>query len=190
MTNKVNIRKACKVIGKTLVFRDVEIGDADFILSLRCDPRKSRYISRTDCDTHKQIKWIEEYGRRIDEAYFVIESKTGDSLGTVRIYDPVGMSFSWGSWMLKCGSPRHAAIESALMVYDYAINYLGFEESHFDVRKGNERVWKFHERFGAVRTGETDLDFFYKISVAEIEASIEKYERYLPGGVEVVWYSD
>lgn len=30
----------------------------------------------------------------------------------------------------------------------------GLLAAHFDVRKANERVWAFHERFGGVRIGE------------------------------------
>lgn len=51
-------------------------------------------------------------------------------------------------------------MESALMVYAYAVDHLGSKAAHFEVRKGNERVWQFHERFGAVRTSETDLEYY------------------------------
>ena len=50
------------------------------------------------------------------------------------------------------------------MVYAYAIDFLGFESAHFYVRKENTTVWKFHERFGAKRIGETHLDYFYHLS--------------------------
>lgn len=51
-------------------------------------------------------------------------------------------------------------MESALTVYAYAVDHLGFTAAHFDVRRGNERVWKFHERFGAVRVDENEEDYF------------------------------
>lgn len=54
-------------------------------------------------------------------------------------------------------------MESALMVYAYAVDHLGFKAAHFDVRKGNERVWRFHERLGARRTAETAQDYFYQL---------------------------
>ena len=70
------------------------------------------------------------------------------------------------------------------MVYHFALG-LGFKQSHFDVRKGNESVWNFHERFGAVRVAETDEDYLYSISLEAIQKSLQKYEKYLPNGVEV-----
>jgi len=64
------------------------------------------------------------------------------------------------------------AIESALLVYHFALG-LGFECAHFDVRKANESVWKFHERFGALKSSETELDYFYRISNAAIRQSLK-----------------
>ncbi len=67
----------------------------------------------------------------------------GEPIGTVRLYDARQNSFCWGSWILKAGSPKHAAIESALMVYAYAVDHLSSQSAHFDVRKDNEGVWLF-----------------------------------------------
>lgn len=83
------------------------------------------------------------------------------------------------------GSPSGYAVESALMVYQFALS-LGFTRAHFDVRKGNESVWKFHERFGAVRTEETELDYFYSLSREAIDKSLAKYAKFLPGGIQVI----
>ena len=71
------------------------------------------------------------------------------------------------------------------MVYSYAVDQLGFQSAHFDVRKGNDRVWKFHERFGAVRVSETDLDYFYHLSLESIQQSRVTYAKYLPSNVIV-----
>jgi hypothetical protein len=97
----------------------------------------------------------------------------------------VGTSFCWGSWILKAGSPSAVSIESALMVYEYALS-LGFDAAHFDVRRGNESVWQFHERFGAVRVAETDLSFHYNISETAIRSAIQRYRKFLPSGIHVL----
>ena len=89
-----------------------------------------------------------------------------------------------GSWIIKEGSPSSYAIESAMIVYNYSF-LLGFQKAHFEVRKGNESVWKFHERFGAVRTGETEEDYLYKISNSSIKKSLKNYSRFLPNGIKV-----
>lgn len=71
------------------------------------------------------------------------------------------------------------------MVYSYAIDYLGFSECHFDVRKGNNRVIAFHERFGAFVTQETEKDFYFKIDMKNIRESLAKYNQFLPSKVRV-----
>jgi RimJ/RimL family protein N-acetyltransferase len=180
------IRKALRVQGRTLTFRDATTDDAAFILSLRTNAEKSRYLSAVSGKLSEQQAWLARYAHADDQAYFIIESK-GEPLGTVRLYDPQGDSFCWGSWILKDGRPSHAAMESALMVYAYALDHLGFAGAHFDVRKGNERVWQFHERFGARRVDETDLDYFYRLDRKAIAASLERYGRFLDGGVTVTF---
>jgi RimJ/RimL family protein N-acetyltransferase len=180
------IRRASIVKGKTLTFRDILTGDAHFILSLRTDEKLSRFINTTSSDIAKQRLWIQRYKEANDQAYFIIEFN-GQSIGCVRLYDALQNSFCWGSWILQAGSPAHAAIESALMVYAYAVDHLGFERSHFTVEKGNKSVWGFHERFGAVRINEDEHQYFYEISADSIEQSRAKYSRYLAQGVEVLY---
>jgi RimJ/RimL family protein N-acetyltransferase len=178
------LRKAARVVGKTLSFRNAGVEDAAFILSLRTDSEKSRYLSAVSADIAEQQTWLARYASLDDQAYFIIEYQ-GDTIGTVRLYDPQGASFCWGSWILNNNRPSHAAIESALMVYAYAVDCLGFQGSHFDVRRGNERVWQFHERFGARRVTETELDYLYNLEIEAIRVAQSRYRRFLPNGVVV-----
>lgn len=173
--------KPKKIIGNNLILKNVSIEDASFILELRTNEKKSKHISATQNDLQKQIEWLKKYNTDNTQIYFLITNKDGDKVGTVRLYDKQDYSFCWGSWILKDGLPSSYAIESALLVYHFALS-LGFKKSHFDVRKGNESVWKFHERFGATRLKETDLDYIYNISIDEIEKSLLKYKKYLPNG--------
>lgn len=179
------IHKASKVQGRTLMFRDANEDDAAFILKLRTDSQKSRYLSTTDADLEKQKSWLNQYADQTDQAYFIIENLESEPLGTVRLYDAQDHSFCWGSWILKEGAPQTAAIESALMVYAYAIDHLKFQAAHFDVRKGNESVWRFHERFGAQRTGETTMNYLYQINSEQISTAQKRYKKYLPQLVNV-----
>lgn len=181
------LRKAKILLGQSMVFHDATESDAAFILSLRTDSVKSRHLSVTSADIESQKAWLRCYASAETQAYFIIKNKSGESLGTVRLYDPQGESFCWGSWILAANAPTIAAIESALMVYAYAVSYLGFRAAHFDVRKGNKSVWQFHERFGAARLSETEVDYFYSISLDEIEKSIKRYKKYLPDGVRPTW---
>lgn len=178
------LRKAARLVGKTLIFRNATIDDAAFILSLRTDAEKSRYLSAVSGELAAQQDWLARYAQKDDQAYFIIEYQ-GAPIGTVRLYDPQGESFCWGSWILHSSRPSQAAMESALMVYAYAVDHLGFTAAHFDVRKGNERVWQFHERFGAKRVSENDIDYFYVLDNKAIEFSRKHYRRFLEGSVKV-----
>ncbi|MGQ7116015.1 hypothetical protein ACUOFC_65445, partial [Escherichia sp. TWPC-MK] len=53
-------------------------------------------------------------------------------------------------------------MESALLVYHFAFVELGFEQSHFDVRKNNEKVIEFHKKMGAIEVSNNELDIFFK----------------------------
>ena len=76
---------------------------------------------------------------------------------------------SWGSWILNQDKTRYSAIESALMVYKYGFDYLGFMKSHFEVMKGNDKVVAFHEKMGARRVGEDEVNFYFEINKPQID---------------------
>lgn len=162
---------------KTVNLRLVEEDDAAFILSLRTDKKYNQHLSQVTGGVAEQAAWIRKY--KDDEKnklqyYFIIERHDGVRCGTVRIYDIRPDSFSWGSWILNEDKTRFAAIESAFLVYTFGFDHLNFEKSHFDVRKENIKVLSFHEKMGAVRTGETELDFLYEISKTSVLAAKEK----------------
>ena len=86
--------------GKYINLRDVKEEDAEFILSLRTSEKKSRFLHKTQYDIDKQVSYIRHYKTLDNEWYFIIEDKKQVPLGTVRIYDIIGDSFCWGSWLL------------------------------------------------------------------------------------------
>ena len=177
--------KPVKVIGKNVVFRNAVVADAKFILQLRTDPIKGKYLSATTADIDMQVAWLEKYAGDNSQIYFIIEDRNGERFGTIRLYDVIGDSFCWGSWILRDGRPSGFAMESALLVYQFALS-LGFKNSHFDVRKENTSVWQFHERFGAERTGEQGEDYIYRISHDAILNSFEKYKKHMNDQLEVL----
>ena len=74
-----------KIEGKYINLREAEVGDSAFILSLRTDSKKSRYIHKTKNDLEAQMEYMERYKAQNDEWYFIVEDKQGNSLGTNRI---------------------------------------------------------------------------------------------------------
>lgn len=179
------MQKPKVVKGNSLVFREVSEQDAEFILGLRLDSEKSKFLSQVSDDLELQRSWLKKYADDDSQVYYVIEYD-GKRIGTIRLYDQQGDSFCWGSWILIDSRPKHAAVESALMVYALAVDFLGFKKSHFDVRRGNQKVWEFHERFGAERTSETELDYFYQMSHEAICEVRERLSKFLPNGVVVL----
>ena len=142
--------------------------DAAYICRLRDDPALNRHLNRSPADVGSQLKWLQAYKDREAagaEFYFVIVSEGADH-GVVRLYDFRELegrrSFCWGSWIIPRPRPSGLVIVSALMVYEVGFGALGFEQCHFDVRRGNVGVIRFHERAGARRVGEDDVDYFFR----------------------------
>lgn len=166
---------------RNIYFRFVNETDAGFILELRTNKGKARYISEVDANLEKQEEWIQRYKLREFEKceyYFVILTACGVPVGLVRLYDFVEESFCWGSWILKDDAPIYAAIESALTVYEIAFNDLGFVKSHFDVRKANLNVVKFHKRFGATIESEDELNYYFIYTLESYKEMRMKYGKF------------
>ncbi len=161
-----------KLTSKTIAIRPVVEEDANFITGLRVDERYNTFLSAVSGDVEAQRQWIRRY-KEDEQAglqyYFIIERLDGTPCGTVRIYDIRQDSFCWGSWILNEDKTRYAALESAFLVYEFGFSHLGLCKSHFDVRKGNEKVISFHQKMGAVKTGETELDDLFEITQASVE---------------------
>jgi RimJ/RimL family protein N-acetyltransferase len=171
-----------KITGKNINLRTVEIDDADFIYEMRQNQEKTKYLSKVIGTVESQKEWIKNYKQRENEQkefYFLIESKNEEKLGLVRMYDFQADSFCWGSWLIKEDAPKSTAIESALQIYEFGFYKLGFEKSHFDVRKGNDKVIAFHQRFGANIVDKDELDYFFNFEKSDYEITKQKYKRYL-----------
>jgi len=168
--------------GKNTQLRFASVTDAEFILELRLQEHKTQFLSKVDNNLSKQKEWLLNYKEKEQkglEYYFVIESKQTESVGLVRVYDLQPDSFCWGSWLIKDNAPKTSAIESALLVYEFGFNTLGYKKAHFDVRKGNERVIAFHQRFGAKITHEDKENFYFSYALEDYLKIKEKYKRYL-----------
>ena len=167
---------------KTVQMRMVEVEDAEFILSLRLDPKYNTYLSDVPPDIDAQKHWIERY--KIDESagsqyYLIIERLDGTRCGTVRLYDFREDSFCWGSWILNENKTRYAAIESALLVYRFGFDQLGFSKSHFEVMKGNEKVVSFHRKMGAKQVAEDEQYFYFENTKAAVTKFESEFARIL-----------
>ena len=180
------LRKARRVRGHTLALRNAQGADAPFIHTQRVHPRNAAQLSATSPQLADQVAWMQRYAEDTRQAYFVIESLDGRPLGTVRLYDAREDSFCWGSWILSEQAAPTAAMESALLVYRYALDTLGFARSHFQVNRDNLTVHRFHAQFfGAERTTEDKTEIHYTASQEALRAALQRWRRFLPAGIQV-----
>lgn len=171
------------VTGRTIRLRPIRVDEADFVLSLRLSEKSSRHLSTTKPNLQEQQAWLSDYKLREaagQEHYFVIESHQGQRYGLVRLYDLQPNSFSWGSWLMRDDAPKACAIESALLVYEYAFGLLKYQQSHFDVRKNNPKVIAFHQRLGAEIVSEDEDNYFFNYQLKAYQKNRQRYRRYLP----------
>jgi RimJ/RimL family protein N-acetyltransferase len=161
----------------------VNLEDAEFIISLRGDPELNQYLSYTPQDLDAQRIWIEKYKNREADGteYYFIISKSSIKLGTIRAYDFQEDSFCWGSWIIKRGTPPQVAMASVVMIYDFMFDQLGFAKSHFDVRKENESVRRFHLRMGAKIVKSDDQNDYFELVETSYRQQRSKLVR-LAGG--------
>jgi len=178
MTN-LNFAVEKFISGKTINLRDAEIEDAQFILNLRTDAKKAKHLNSTNADIEAQKEYLRKYKTLKNEWYFIIETKKGEPLGTIRIYDVRGDDFCWGSWIIKDGAPFDVSIESVLLIYEYAFYKIGFNKVHFDVRKDNKTVRRFHEHFGAKQNSEDELNVFYTFNKNDYENIKLSYQHFI-----------
>lgn len=142
--------------------------DAAYICTLRDDPLLNRHLNRSPSDAGAQLDWLKAYKAREaagQEYYFVIVNDGADH-GVVRMYDFRELegrrSFCWGSWIIPRPKVAGLATYSALLIYEVGFEALGFGQCHFDVRRGNTGVIRFHEAAGAHRTGGDEADLFFR----------------------------
>lgn len=167
------------VNGRSIYLRAATSEDAAFVFETRSDEMKSRYLNKIQGTIADQAAWLEKSYADPYQFYFVICSLAHEPLGLVRLYDQQGDSFCWGSWLIKRGAPSSTAIESALLVYQFALGQ-GFTQSHFEVSAGNDSVINFHQKFGAVETGREGQDIRFRIELPAIQQSMQKFRKFLP----------
>lgn len=145
--------------------RLVRESDADFILSLRTDPHKNKYIHSTDSDIEKQREWIREYKKREESSleYYFIYEKNGVPIGVNRIYEIEGDHCTEGSWICLPLEDNSITIATALIIRDLIFKVFGFDYDLFNVSIGNKKVKKFHLISGAVILREDSEQYYFQL---------------------------
>ena len=170
-----------KLIGQFVNLKEADIEDAEFILQLRCDEKKSKYLHKTENDIEKQINYLKRYKEKKDEWYFIVLNKAGKKLGTNRIYDLKQDSFTTGSWIMMDGCLSEEIFESDYLVRMYGFEILGFDKTHLDVMKENKKVIAYHKMLGAKVYDEDEesvyLEIFKKDYIEKAKLWLSLYSR-------------
>lgn len=136
---------------KGIKLRLVDTDDAEFIVSIRNNEKKSRFISKTSPDVDAQKQWISNYKVREQEHkeyYFIAYDENNEDFATYRVYKIESGLPEIGSWVSK---PDYANIKNSIKVdmavKDYVLNELKFDTIQFEVRKQNTSVNSYHRLF-------------------------------------------
>jgi RimJ/RimL family protein N-acetyltransferase len=131
--------------------------DAEFIVKLRNDPKKARYISVTSNCVDDQIRWIKSYKEREKEGkdYYFIYSYQGQLAGVNRIYEIENNHFIHGSWVFVDDIPPYCALAAGIIARELAFETLGLEEEidTAGVHRDNTSVLQYIRLLGAEFTG-------------------------------------
>jgi hypothetical protein len=161
--------------------RFVEEKDADFILKLRTDSTKSRFISKTDSDVDKQKKWIREYKKREengDEFYFIASDNINIDFATYRIYNKKDDIIEIGSFISKplYNNPINI-IKVDIIVKTFVFVTLGFQKLNFEVRKENKSVVNYHKKFAPILIKEDELNYYFVLERDNFLSNKIKFQK-------------
>jgi len=146
------LRHDLHIPGFAYDLRPVTLDDAEFIVQMRSDAEKTRFLHPIELTVEAQQEYLQQYFERENDYYFVVERRS-DKLreGLAGIYDLrlPARAAEWGRWILRPGS--FAAVESALRIYEAAFERLQLEEVCGHTFLDNKAVVSFHDRCGLER---------------------------------------
>jgi len=142
----------------------VEENDAEFIVSLRTDPRLSKHIHSTSTDVEQQKQWIRDYKLREEQGldYYFLFSIDGQPQGLARLYNITEDAFTQGSWIFSPDAVLGASILGSFICSEIGFEFLEKKVGYFDVRKDNNIHW-------FIKTGQPEiikadeLNIYYKL---------------------------
>ena len=129
--------------------RLADISDSYFILLLRTNDSRSKYIHSTESNLKKQQEWMIAYKEREKEGkeFYFVFSIDGKDIGVYRLYNIVGDSFVCGSWIFSPLSPAGAGILGCIIGRELAYEDLQLNQCFTDVNEKNVSSIQFQRSF-------------------------------------------
>ena len=164
-----------------LKFRFVEENDASFLVDLRTNPEKAKFISSTNSDIEMQRAWIREYKQREQsksEFYFIVIDEDNVEFATYRLYNRTEHSIEIGSFI---SIPSYLKpiniVKLDIIMKSYVFDTLGYNSLNFEVRKENKSVVKYHNKFRPELVNEDDLNYYFKLKKNEFNTNKLKFYK-------------
>lgn len=135
-----------------LKVRLINQNDADFILSLRANPHRTKYMITLEYNIKNQIKWIKEYKKREKEGldyYFIYSSIKGKPIGVNRNshIDLKTKSAKANSLIAVCGL-KYEALKMELIRNEIVFDLLEMDTIWAEVHKRNSKAVRIFKLFG------------------------------------------
>jgi len=140
--------------GRNIILRAVQVDDAEFILKIRNDPEKSKYIHKVSDNLDNQIAWIRKQQDREGDYYFILENFEGRSVGTIglsSIENGVGETSRFVSY----GNPLEN-VEANLLVTDFAFYEMKLSLIRGYIGVNNIEVINLQKKFGYIFEDKTE----------------------------------
>ncbi len=174
------------VQSKHLYLRLIQLSDIDLLMQLRLNKNLNQYLNKISDDSAAQLDWLNKNKQRETKGsdyYFVIVDKNEGEVGLIRVYEinESDKSFTWGSWILReYNRPSYAAIESILLMYEFAFNELGLLKAQFMANNDNAIMLGFSTRFGATKLFADDVRTHFEITkIQYIQLKYNQYYKFL-----------
>jgi RimJ/RimL family protein N-acetyltransferase len=156
------MKQAQKIIGRRMMLLAAKPEHAAFILQLRQQERKSRYLSGQVPSVAEQIAWMQKREKLPDDAYFVIfeVDKPDTPLGTIRLHDAIHEknSIRVSSWVMVDGVAPKKTLEALALAIEY-ITQTQYTHCHFEVHQHSRSALDLYTKLGTQITGATQNTF-------------------------------
>lgn len=152
--------------------------DAEYIVKLRTDPQKGRYLHATKDDVSAQESWIKEYRKREVEGkeFYFIFSKDGENVGVARLYKIDEDKFTSGSWLVSSNAVGVGVLcdiisrEVAFELYPDSLNF-------FDICKKNKNVIRYALSYHPTQYNEDEENLYFYTDRKRFEKYKQLYLR-------------
>lgn len=147
-----------------LKVRLVNQDDAEFILSLRADPERTKYMITLDDEISYQKEWIKEYKKREKKGldyYFIYSDMNDKTIGVNRLsmIDNENKTAKNSSWIVIEGL-KYESIKMYVIRHEIAFNLLDIQKLWGEVHKMNSKAIRINKLFGYMFK-DLNSDFFY-----------------------------